>query len=619
MGVRCIVKICYQNKITNINQQNAKVSYSPHLKVQNQKQFQANSLEVAALQNQSFCGLKKPQADARFLDCDLKMEPKKEYIVDDSSVFEFANLEILDLSSPEINSAIKALKPCQHIDFEKYQTNFSNGGENSLEELLRVRRKLNGKLVASDLGSSGDTTICKNLVRIPNLDKEFKLKPNTKYLMPLQGGIKMCQHSIYYLPDLEKRLKSMKEKETLIIGGADDCDVVVRYKNVLPKHLNVTKYDKNIVVEDISSTNDATYMPSHSFAGGNFVNTQYKRPLYPRYLTKIPQDCQLYLGHSFALDVQNQNLLDELNCGRSIYVGTDPECDIKVNSFHSVDDKHLKLIKQGDELFAMDLGSQHGTEVIPRNEVKPFYCDISKLHLSQSNIGDCYLLATIYAMSRSPKGQKILERMASVDDNGNYNVKFFLKKPIKVSLDELDGQTTGIEIMRSVSGELGLKAIERAYAKMVKDDDGSILSRGKQSEPTLFFKINGGNPTIALKKMTGIKSNIVYTRKTNLAPLFEKFSQNMDNYILTCATYDTDGVLEGRGANFRARHGYAIKAIDSASKLIMVANPHDTRFSYPVSWDEFSNIFTELYYADLSSKQNKVSNLVYNLTTSSNE
>ena len=236
------------------------------------------------------------------------------------------------------------------------------------------------------------------------------------------------------------------------------------------------------------------------------------------------------------------------------------------------------------------------------NRIKPFYCDLSELELSQANVGDCYLLSTIYGMSRSKKGRELLENMVKVDEQGNYIVSFHNKEPIKVRLDELDGQKKDNQEKRSVSGDLGIKAIERAYAKMLKQEDfRAYLPNG--SNQTMFLKIDdGGFMSTALRKMTGIPSQKVYGKNNNIKNIFYRLSQNLDNYIVTCSTYDQGryGKYMDPQGLFLCKHAYSIKSIDTRNQTVEIVNPHNTRKTIHISWDSFQDMFDYLCYANVS-------------------
>ena len=256
------MKISNSNKIANINKGDKPKQKSKKSQVTEQKQVQANALDVIGVQNQSFCGLFKQPTNAQFLHQDLKMEPKKEYVVCEDSIFKLGTTAILDLSSNEMKYILQSLKPNEYIDFGRNETKFQGINDYVSGSHLRLHKKRNGRLVATDLGSTNGTVICKNLTETPNLNKKFQFEPNKNYEIPVNGAIKLCEDEILYLPNIEKRINSMKDGDSLIVGCDSSCDIVFEEPSVSRKHVSLTKNGKNIVVKDLGSTNGTSYIPS---------------------------------------------------------------------------------------------------------------------------------------------------------------------------------------------------------------------------------------------------------------------------------------------------------------------------------------------------------------------
>ena len=437
------MKILNNNKIVSINKKDTKQQRKNNLQEQAQKQVQANALDIIGVQNQSFCGFRTPPASAQFLHQDLDMMPRTPYVICDDAVFELGPYAVIDLSSREIKQMVQALKPNGYIDFGRNKTLFNGIDDYVSGAHLRINKKHDGTLIATDLDSTNGTVIRKNLAETPSLNKGFCLKPKLRYELPLSGAIRLCKNEIFYLPNLEKRFQSMKEGETLLMGRDASCDIRIEDPSVSRKHLSLSKHGHNVVIKDLDSTNGVRYIPEDNtnVEDSNLSKIQDIMFLKPETQTRIPNDCQLYLGDNFTIDVRNPNVLGLLDRYRTVTLGRGSDCIIQVNPFYDqVSHKHLMLEKKGDEIYATDLGSKNGTKVVPHSKIKPFYCDLSELELSQANVGDCYLLSTIYGMSRSKKGRKLLEDMVQVDRQGNYIVTFYKKEPIKVKLEELDGQ-----------------------------------------------------------------------------------------------------------------------------------------------------------------------------------
>ncbi len=184
--------------------------------------------------------------------------------------------------------------------------------------------------------------------------------------------------------------------------------------------------------------------------------------------------------------------------------------------------------------------------------------------------------------------------MVSVDSLGNYLVKFNNYPTIYVRPDELDGQKNSEGKQKiSVSGDLGIKAIERAYAKMIKSPCPG---------ETMFMNIDaGGCSDNALKKLTGINSAQYEPKKTDIFALFDKIAKKgIKNYIITCSTPDK-GFYNGYvdiHKKFISQHSYAIEYIDAQNRRVGIINPHNTHYTYDISWNEFKKYFDRLYVAE---------------------
>ncbi|MCD7878721.1 MAG: C2 family cysteine protease [Candidatus Gastranaerophilales bacterium] len=306
----------------------------------------------------------------------------------------------------------------------------------------------------------------------------------------------------------------------------------------------------------------------------------------------IPLNGQLVVDGDYTFDFRNKNIQDVLDEYGCITIGTDKYADIPINKAKFKPDYTLFIQAcQNNKVLAADIGYGYNTQYLPVNIQKPFYHGVSNIKFRQQNIGDCYVLAPLYALSTTPGGGKILEKMVKMNNDGSYTVKFKNKKPITIKPDELDGQKNFFDDMKnSVQGDPGIKAIERAYAKMVK----SILPGY-----TMYSEIDkGGLPNTALKKMTGLESSIYCTDEDNIPELFSQISRNgCKNYVMTCSTpYSLKHKYRNR---YTPHHAYAIKNIDEKRQTVDVVNPHDTSYFQRIGWSEFQDVFEHICVAPL--------------------
>lgn len=459
----------------------------------NINEFNSNSILLKASYNMAFCGLfKEKPIDAKKVETPIKMTPMKEYLISDDAKFRLGGNYTISLTNPEINDAIKKLKPNEKIILGRDGFFLSGMNDYISRKHLEISKNRKGQLIAKDLNSLNGTTI---------------------------------------------------EKQD---------------------HLEI----KNSTIEQ----------------------------LVPHKKTIIPADAQLKLGSDLIIDMRNKNILNLLDENDEIEIGRSKECDIVIDNFHEYTSrKHLSLSKRNGQIFATDLGSKNGTYIIPKNKIKPFYNGAKNIELSQANIGDCYLLSTIYAMSRSDAGAKMLENMVNIDDNGNFIVSFANSYPITIKPDELDGQESfwDNKKKRSVSGDLGIKALERAYGRMIKKFKGYR---------TMFCDLdNGGFTDTALFKMTGLTSTKIFNSdKEKLYKTLSEIKENgLNSYIITCSTPSQGkyGKYMDPQKLFISKHAYAVSDINTDKHKITIVNPHNTKKKYTISWDDFSKMFSSMCYS----------------------
>lgn len=430
------------------------------------------------------------------------------------------------------------------------------------------------------------TTVDTPIKMIPK--KEYLISDNAKFRLGKKCIIDLQNHEIKY------EIKKLRPNEKIIIGRegfkTENMD-----KCISRQHLEISKNQMGeLIAKDLNSLNGTTIeQPSPK----RFDDTDIKK-LSPNKQTIIPTDVQLKLGTDLIIDMRNPNILNLLDEKGTITIGRGAKCDLVIDDFHNCTSRHhLSLSKENGQIVTTDLNSTNGTYVIPKNKIKAFYNGAKNLELSQSNVGDCFLLSTIYAMSRTDAGAKMLENMVEVDDEGNYIVSFFNYPPIKVKPEELDGQKSifGNEEKYSVSGELGIKALERAYGKRVK-----VF----YSPRTMFAEIDsGGFMDTALFKMTGITSKKYNLAKDNLRPILFKLKMDgVNNHILTCSTpkYGKYGRYADKEYRFISNHAYAIDDINLNKEQITIVDPHNTRQKHIISWKDFSQTFDYLCDAKIS-------------------
>lgn len=590
------------------------VSNNRNLKQTNNKtkEFLNSTNTIKSGHSLSFSGIFQfltPPKDKRYLTKDVQMLPNQPYLISNDAVLVLGPDFILDLGKDElIKSKIDNLKSGQSLVFGREAIALEGMDKKVSRKHLKIKKNNNGELIAFDLGSTNGTKICKNLI-IPEINQgAFKLQPNMKYILPENAVLGLPNKTKLPLYQFREYLKQMSPQQSITIGCSPENSLHIDDNRISRQHLRLKNCANGVIVEDLNSTNGTIFIGVEKILPykDDYSKIQKKLYLQPNTPTLIPNDCQLYLGENFTIDLRNSNILDLLNNKGAITVGRDNSCDLIIDNFYTkASKKHLKLEKAEDKIVATDLNSTNKTQVIPKNQIEPFYGDIGKIELKQGNIGDCYLLSTIYAMSRTPYGQKLLKNMVRVDDSGNYIVTFNSRAPIVVAPNELDGQKKGDKEKISVSGDLGVKAIERAYGKMLK---AGKMNGIEYYNPTMFFVIDqGGWMNKALEKMTNLACKKTKINSDSIEDILTYLSRAKDKYILTCSTYNTGNYGKFKDymdpeQRFISQHAYAIESIDSKNEKITIINPHNTMYSYTISWDEFKKYFDYICYANVSGK-----------------
>lgn len=232
---------------------------------------------------------------------------------------------------------------------------------------------------------------------------------------------------------------------------------------------------------------------------------------------------------------------------------------------------------------------------------------IENLDFMQSNIGDCYLLSSVYGLSRNKKGQELLKNMVSISDEGNFIVKFHNEKPITILPSQLKGSASkNGKALRGVDGDLGLQAIECAYGKQ---QTALALRNNPQS---LYLKaIKEGSPDEALKILGGYNTRmygdglkgVLANQEVDIERILNDAADNFNDRIICANTPSARFAAVKEGTSgwmdkhkvFDCSHAYNISNIDKKHKKVTVVNPHDTTKKEVLSFSEFSKIFSRIY------------------------
>ena len=173
--------------------------------------------------------------------------------------------------------------------------------------------------------------------------------------------------------------------------------------------MNIGKISNSVYFKGIQQSIPNIFAP---FSSKNCSQIKEITPLQSGVYTTVPNNSQLRLGNDYSLNTRNPKIQDALDKKGSIIIGTSPEANISIPTFYNkVHNQHLQLKQQGAKIIARNLGTTYGTEIIPKEKIKAFQVGTRDIKLAQGEIGDCFVLATLYSLSRTQNGQKILENI----------------------------------------------------------------------------------------------------------------------------------------------------------------------------------------------------------------
>lgn len=206
--------------------------------------------------------------------------------------------------------------------------------------------------------------------------------------------------------------------------------------------------------------------------------------------------------------------------------------------------------------------------------------------IDQSNIGDCYYIASLATIA--DKEPDIIMNLMPEFKPGFYQIKFydvfnyeqteFKSEPweiVEVQIDdklEYENGAPKYSYSKEDPNEMWFPLLEKAYAAW----KGSYDAIG-----------NGGYPDVALSELTGRKSYCISTgikyfksegmRKNTILGIFEKADRN--NWKVVCCTGGTGEVQDDNNPDVYSGHAYSYHGYNHETHLIRLRNP----------WGEGSN------------------------------
>lgn len=530
--------------------------------------------------NPSFCGLFKQDGydvkkDKRVLVEDFSMPPFKDFIVDE-------------------NQEIKG------------------------REKVRFKKDKDGYLHAMNIAPQfGDYPVIKQNAQVADMFRDTVLLPGVTYVTNAsfaELGVNDFKFSMADYPEIA----NLQGDEALVVGSADGADIrpdgsewKIAGRQWLIKRadqgnvrcwaiVDLTKKGGSVIYNcdgKFSKENNPEF--ACDFPQESLLDIEDETPLEPYKPAIVSSDSAIVLGGEYVLDLKNNKELSKLfKYKDTVIIGDGHYSDIQTGECYwsVISGPHLAVKKHGESFIVCDLGTESGSTVVPdKTSIKPFIKGVDKIQLKQGDIGDCYLLAPIYALSRNKKGAEILENMVKRDKEGNFLVKFRNSPTFIIRPDDLEDETYRNEVKYGVQSEPAVRAIEKAYAKCVKPV--SVL--GGKSDRPMFSKIDhGGRQREILPFLTGKKADVCPTYMYSDDELAQKLAEaNKNNCVITCTTYSAG---RHKKQAYVPQHVYAVYDVSSNGKRILVANPHDTRLKRNVDVHDLKKYFDAVYFLDLN-------------------
>ena len=229
--------------------------------------------------------------------------------------------------------------------------------------------------------------------------------------------------------------------------------------------------------------------------------------------------------------------------------------------------------------------------------------------LKQQNVGDCYLIAAIHAMSRSPNFELFCRSSMERLHDGSWRVKIPLLSEdgewITITKEEISPQKSREFLswrmgkldtrrkLRPVEGKEGLRVLEAAYIKKrFSVVDRSAAEGGWATEALMLF---GGDNFVRFELTSDFPltlKNLDSKRANSLDSFLENFDS--ETHMATVGTGDVGDFsykVPGTGEPLAPWHAYSIAGVNAEERTITIANPWDTLRPMEMSFDQLKENF----------------------------
>ena len=228
---------------------------------------------------------------------------------------------------------------------------------------------------------------------------------------------------------------------------------------------------------------------------------------------------------------------------------------------------------------------------------------------SQQSINDCWVLAGVTALSYSSKGQELIDKAITHNDDGSVTVKLvgggkeytFSAEEIALNQYE-DGEKAYSK------GDTDMNILEMAFARYRKENvqnkEATIIpfdrAHNKSIGTTEDDPLNNGMTDEAVYLLTGTNSQYWLDPRVVNAEglgnkLLDKFQNNPDDFAMVCSFKGSDDSVPDN--QIRNMHVYSIKSVDDEN--VYVVNPYDTSKTITYPRDKFMANVNDISLTDL--------------------